>query len=110
MIKTVLSASVFSALATFALAGSALSQPAVPNIAGTYRCEASGDGCKWSGSTFTVNQTGNTLDAKNDKGEIGSGHVTSPITVSMGPPWNMFGVIHEANTIEWSNGTQWRKQ
>jgi hypothetical protein len=108
MIKTLLSASVFSALATIALASTASAD--LPNMSGTYRCEASGDGCKWSGSTFTVNQTGNVLDAKNDKGDIGSGHMTSPITVSMGPPWNMFGVIHEGNTIEWSNGTQWRKQ
>jgi hypothetical protein len=28
----------------------------------------------------------------------------------MGPPWNMLGVTHEAGAIEWSNGTQWKKQ
>jgi len=102
--------SAFTALAVLAVAGAALGQPAANNFAGTYRCEADGDGCKSSGTTFTVTQTGNAVEAKNEKGEIGAGHVTSNITVSMGPPWNMFGVVHQAGTIEWSNGTQWRKQ
>ena len=80
-----------------------------PNFAGTYRCNDA-KLCENSGAMFTVTQSGETLDVKNDKGAIGQGRVTSPITISMGPPWNMFGVMHEPGTIEWSNGTQWKKQ
>lgn len=91
------------------VATSALSQN-FTNFAGTYRCEAEGNGCAASGLTFTVMQTGNTLSVKNDRNEIGSGTVTSNITLSMGPPWNMLGVVHAPDTIDWSNGTTWRKQ
>jgi hypothetical protein len=100
-----------SSLAVLALGGAALGQPSTVNVAGTYGCRSQTEnGCMWSGQMFTVTQTGDALEVKNDKGEVGSGHVTSPITVSMGPPWNMFGVMHEAGTIDWSNGTQWKKQ
>ena len=81
----------------------------VPNFSGSYRCDDA-KRCENSGMTFTVTQTGNTLEVKNDKGAVGQGTVTSAITISMGPPWNMFGVIHQAGTIDWSNGSQWRKQ
>ena len=84
---------------------------AAPNIAGTYRCQTDASSCQNSGNTFTVTQTGNALDVKNEKGELGSGTVTSNITISMGPPWNMMGVISNNNRqIEWSNGTKWQKQ
>ena len=96
----------FAALA-FGNAGAADTR----NFAGTYRCDANKAGCELSGQTFTVTQSGDTLDVKNDKGAVGQGKVTSPISVSMGPPWNMLGVVLMDNsTIEWSNGTQWRKQ
>jgi len=58
-----------------------------------------------------VAQTGNNLDIKNDKGVAGTATVTSNISISAGPPWNMLGVNSaDARTIDWSNGTQWRKQ
>jgi hypothetical protein len=110
MIRNVICVSAFTAFAALAIAGSAFSQTPTANVAGTYHCEAEADGCKWSGMTFTVTQMGNTLDVKNEMNEIGTGHLTSNITISMGPPWNMLGVIHEGNTIEWSNGTLWKKQ
>jgi len=96
----------------FALALVAAAQAAqAPNLAGTYRCGPDAKACEWSGSTFTVTQTGNNLDIKNDKGEMGIAQVTSNISVSAGPPWNMLGVISgDARSIDWSNGTQWRKQ
>jgi hypothetical protein len=82
-----------------------------PNLAGTYRCQTDASNCQWSGTTFTVTQTGNDLEVKNEKNEIGHGSVTSNITVSMGPPWNMLGVLSNNNRqIEWSNGTIWAKQ
>ncbi len=110
MLKTSVSLTAATVFGAIALASGAASQPAAANFAGTYRCEAGGDACMWSGASFTVTQAGNVLDVKNDKGAVGSGHVTSPITISMGPPWNMFGVVHQQGTIDWSNGSQWKKQ
>lgn len=82
-----------------------------PNLAGSYRCGPDAKACEWSGATFTVTQNGNNLDIKNDKGAAGTATVTSPISVSAGPPWNMLGTISgDSRTIDWSNGTQWRKQ
>jgi hypothetical protein len=82
-----------------------------PNLAGTYRCGPDAKACQWSGSTFTVTQTANNLEIKNEKNEAGTAQVTSNISISAGPPWNMLGVISaDARTIDWSNGTQWRKQ
>ena len=81
------------------------------NLAGTYRCGPDAKACEWSGTTFTVMQNGNSLEAKNEKNAVGTGTVTSPISVSMGPPWNMLGVVSaDGRSIEWSNSTQWRKQ
>jgi hypothetical protein len=58
-----------------------------------------------------VTQNGNSLDIKNEKGDAGIATLTSNISLSAGPPWNMLGTIStDARTIEWSNGTQWRKQ
>ena len=37
--------------------------------------------------------------------------LTSNTSLSAGPPWNMLGVLSGENRIiDWSNGTQWRKQ
>jgi len=98
------------AIAAVALFGYAEAAQA-PNMAGTYRCGPDAKSCQWSGATFTVTQNGNNLDIKNDKGEVGTAELTSNISLSAGPPWNMLGVISaDARMIEWSNGTQWRKQ
>jgi len=105
---------IFSSLiasAAMALFGLAQAAQQGPNLAGTYRCGPDAKSCQWSGTTFTVTQMGSNLEAKNEKSEIGTGTVTSAISVSMGPPWNMVGVIAgDTRSIEWSNGTQWRKQ
>jgi hypothetical protein len=101
-----------SVFAAIALVGySQASQTANPNLTGMYRCQPEPESCQNSGATFTVTQTGNTLDVKNDKGAIGQGTLTSNISISMGPPWNMLGVIAPDNrSVQWSNGTTWRKQ
>jgi hypothetical protein len=82
-----------------------------PNLAGNYRCGPDAKACQWSGASFTVTQNGNALEIKNDKGEPGTATLTSNISVSAGPPWNMLGTISaDSRTIDWSNGTQWTKQ
>jgi hypothetical protein len=88
---------------------SAHAQPAAShNLAGSYRCEPEPSPCD-RGLTFTITQSGNTLQLKSDKGEQVNANLTSPTTISAGPTWNMLGVVYD-NTIEWSNGTRWRKQ
>ena len=105
--RFVLFASAVSALAVLGVAQAAQA----PTLAGTYRCGPDAKACEWSGTTFTVTQNGNVLDVKNDKGAEGVVHVTSNVSLSAGPPWNMLGTISaDARTIDWSNGTQWRKQ
>jgi hypothetical protein len=90
----------------------AQTDPQLPDLAGTYRCEGDETACGWSGSTFTVTQSGADLQIKNEKGEIGNAKLTSRITLSAGPIWNMLGTIVSADNsvIQWSNGTNWRKQ
>src|SRR5450432_1150818 len=96
-------------LMTLALLGYAQAAQA-PNLAGTFRCGPDTKACEWSGASFTVTQNGDNLDIKNDKGVVGSARVTSNISISAGPPWNMPGTISaDGRTIEWSNGTEWKK-
>ena len=103
---------VFAATPLVVLAFAGYAQAAqAPSLAGTFRCGPDAKSCEWSGASFTVTQNGNSLDIKNDKGAVGTGTVTSQISVSAGPPWNMLGTISpDARTIDWSNGTQWKKQ
>ncbi len=94
----------FGATATF---GSAHAAPAA-NFSGTYRCEPDPRPC--SDQTVTVTQTGAKLEAKGNSGTVAEANVTSDISLSMGPPWNMLGVVLPDHAIQWSNGTKWRKQ
>jgi len=103
-----------TALWTIVLTAIALAAPSqaqqLPNLAGTYRCEPEPSPCQ-NGQTFTVSQSGNKLDFKDERGRVGEGTMTSNISVSVGPTWNMLGTILRDNrVIQWSNGTQWRKQ
>jgi hypothetical protein len=89
----------------------AQSPAALPNLAGTYKCEGDETACGWSGWTFTVTQNGANLEVKNEKGDVGHANLTSHISLSLGPTWNMLGVIASPDNrvIQWSNGTSWRK-
>jgi len=84
----------------------------LPNIFGTYKCEGDETACGWSGWAFTVTQSGADLEIKNEKGDVGHAKLTSRISLSAGPTWNMLGTITSADNreIQWSNGTTWRKQ
>jgi hypothetical protein len=108
MLKTCISA----AIASIAVTLSGYVQAAqAPSLAGNFRCGPDTKSCEWSGASFTVSQNGDNLDIKNDKGAVGIAKVTSPISISAGPPWNMLGTISgDERTIEWSNGTEWKKQ
>jgi hypothetical protein len=99
------------AIAATIVGGVASAEP-LPNLNGTYRCEGEPKVCERSGSTFVVTQSGSDLQIKNEKGETGDGKLTSNISLSVGPIWNMLGVIGvpDNRLIQWSNGTTWRKQ
>jgi hypothetical protein len=110
MIKTFVLIPGFAALTAITFIGLAVAAEQLPNLSGTYKCGPDKKACQWSGMTFTVTQKGKALEAKNEKNEVGTGTVTSPVSVSMGPPWNMLGTIADGGKmIEWTNGTQWKK-
>ena len=95
-------------LAMSSVGASAQTTGAAPNLSGNYRCEPEPDPCR-TGTTISITQNGPKLEMKSEKGEQADGQLTSNITVSVGGPWNMVGVMHDG-AIEWSNGTKWRKQ
>ena len=101
-------AGIFLPALAVAMAASAAQAQNPPAFGGNYRCEPQPAPCQ-NGQTFSVSQSGNNLDIKNDKGDQGSARITSEKTLSAGPPWNMLGVVYDAE-IQWSNGTKWRKQ
>jgi len=91
------------------LPGLALAQGSTANLAGTYRCTPEPTKCQEQ--TYTVTQNGSTLELKDDKGsEIAEAKMTSNITLSAGPIMNSNGLVLPDNSIQWSNGTLWRKQ
>ena len=110
MLGKTLSTSAVVSLIGVIMAGSSCAQAAPANLNGTYRCKPEPSSCQWSGQSFTVVQSGDKLDLKNDKGEVAQGTVTSNISLSVGGPWNMLGVVLPDNEIQWSNGTEWQKQ
>jgi hypothetical protein len=59
----------------------AQAQTAARNLSGNYRCEPQPVSCQW-GQTFSVTQSGNTLQLKSDKGEQGNARLTSDSTIS----------------------------
>jgi len=110
MLGKTLSTSAVVSLIGVIMAGSSCAQAAPANLSGTYRCKPEPSSCQWSGQSFIVVQSGDKLDLKNDKGEVAQGTVTSNVSLSVGGPWNMLGVVLPDNEIQWSNGTEWQKQ
>ena len=111
MLRKLLSISTIASLGVVPFLGYAQAQQsAQTDFSGTYRCEPDASTCQWSDQTFSVVQEGRILDVKNEKGQIGQITLTSNISLSAGPLWNMLGVVLPDNrTIQWSNGTLWRR-
>ena len=81
----------------------------IPNLSGTYRCVPDTRPCQ--SSTFSISQAGRKLEVKAEQGPVAEAEVTSAISVSLGPPWNVNGIIlPDQRTIEWSAGTRWQRQ
>lgn len=112
MLSKLISVTFILALAASTLPGSAHAQAqpsTAANLAGNYRCEPQPSPC-WPGQTIAITQTGSNLELKNDQGTFANGQLTSDITLGGGPPWNALGVVLPDHSIQWSNGTQWRKR
>ena len=107
MLKNCLSVSILAILSALALSGQVLAQGNAPNLSGTYRCTPEPIQCQ--APTFSVSQSGNTLELKAENGPVAEAKVTSNITLSAGPPFNSNGLILPDRSIQWSNGTHWRK-
>jgi hypothetical protein len=99
--------SLIATLTTLALPGQA-PQGAQVNLSGLYRCEPEPAPCPWP--TMSITQSGSDLDLKNENGSVAPAKLTSDITLSGGPPWNAIGIVLPDHSIQWSNGTHWRKQ
>jgi hypothetical protein len=54
-------------------------------------------------------QNGNVLEVKAQDGPVFQAKLTSNATIAAGPPFNSNGVVLPDRSIQWSNGTHWRK-
>jgi curli biogenesis system outer membrane secretion channel CsgG len=108
MLKTSISVAIFATLAAFVPPGQASAQGSASNLSGAYRCSPEPAQCQ--APTFSISQTGQTLEIKAENGPIAEGKMTSDITVSAGPPWNSIGIVMSDRSIQWSSGTHCRKQ
>jgi hypothetical protein len=108
MFKNPISVTIVAMLAAVASPGQGRAQGSAPNISGTYRCSPEPAPCH--APAFSVSQTGPTLEIKAENGPLADGKLTSDITLSAGPPWNTLGVILRDHSIQWSDGTHWRKE
>jgi hypothetical protein len=95
-------------LAALSVPGQGHAQGSAPNLSGTYRCTPEPARCQ--SPTFSVSQTGSTLELKAEGGPVAEAKITSDITLSAGPPWNSNRIVMPDRSIQWSNGTHWRKQ
>ncbi len=90
-------------LAALSVPGQGHAQGSAPNLSGTYRCTPEPARCQ--SPTFSVSQTGSTLELKAEGGPVAEAKITSDITLSAGPPWNSNGIVMPDRSIQWSNGT-----
>jgi hypothetical protein len=109
MFKTPVLIALMAALPTFAAGGLAQAQN-LPSLAGSYRCVPEPESCKWQGQALSITQTGPVMRLTISPTEFAEAKLTSPISISAGPPFNALGRVLPNNTIEWTNGTKWVKQ
>jgi hypothetical protein len=119
MTKTTTARGVLAATAIAALFGAtswsaALAQgdapPAQGDITGAYQCRPNPNPCLWPGSGPSILKSGSKVEIKNEKGEVADGTMTSDITLAAGAPFNSLGIVRPDHSIDWSNGTTWRKK
>jgi hypothetical protein len=62
------------------------------------------------GKNPSIAQSGSTLEIKSDQGDISAAKLTSDTTISAGPTFNSIGIVRPDHSIDWSDGTKWRKK
>lgn len=109
--RKTLSLTTLATAAVLAVAASAhAQQPAQASAAGSYRCQPQPSPCPWPTDMLSISQDGRSLDLKNHTGSFAAAKLTSDTTISAGPPWNADGLMMPDHSIQWSDGTVWRKQ
>ena len=106
--KIVLCVAAMAALGALTAGTSKAASP--PDLSGTYRCQPAPAPCQWPGHSPSISQTGTNLVIKSDQGDISAATLTSDTTISAGPTFNSLGIIRPDHSIDWSDGTKWRKQ
>lgn len=99
-----------TALALPGRAEAQMQQGARTNLAGVYRCEPDPSPCPRPFQVIAITQTGQNLELKNDEGPFADGKLTSDIALSANRSRDALGIIFPDHSIQWSNGTKWRKQ
>jgi hypothetical protein len=105
MLKNVLCIAMLAAVAV--LPAQVRAQGSAPNLSGTYNCTP--EPIKCQNSSYMVMQNGNVLEVKAQDGPVFQAKLTSNVTITAGPPFNSNGVVLPDSSIQWSNGTHWRK-
>jgi hypothetical protein len=82
MCKNPMSVTIVAMLAAVSFPGQGPAQGTAPNISGTYRCSPEPAPCH--APTFSVSQTGPTLEIKAEDGPIADGKLTSDPLVPRG--------------------------
>ena len=100
-----------AASGALALVGHAQAQGASPpDLTGTYQCSPNPNPCIWPGASPSISQSGNKLQIKGDNGATADAMLTSSTTISAAGTFNSLGIIRPDHSIDWSDGTKWRKQ
>src|ERR1700722_18104472 len=105
MLKNALCVAMLAVLAV--LPAQVRAQGTAPNLSGTYNCTP--EPIKCQNSSYMVMQNGNVLEVKAQDGPVFQAKLTSNATIAAGPPFNSNGVVLPDRSIQWSNGTHWRK-
>jgi hypothetical protein len=95
------------------LAGACYAQgqgAAAPDLSGTYQCQPDPSPCLWPGQSPSITANGKQLVIKGDKDNIANAALTSDTTIAAAGTFNSNGIVRPDHTIEWSDGTKWRKQ
>lgn len=97
-------------VAALAAADRAQAQGAAPaDLSGTYQCQPDPSPCTWPGNSPSITQDGKQLVIKSANGDMANATLTSDSTISAGGTFNSSGIIRQDHSIEWSDGTKWRK-
>lgn len=80
------------------------------DLTGSYQCNPNPSPCLWSGKSATVRQSGSNLQIKGDNGAMADAVLTSATTIAAGGTFNSLGIVGADKSIDWSDGTKWKKQ